>query len=62
MREEMDMGTSGDKRVDDALGALTVLTETPVAGHVEIFEQVHRNLQDVLASTDADEGPQGDGR
>jgi hypothetical protein len=55
-------GTSGDERVDEALGALKVLSETPVAGHVEIFEQVHRDLQEVLASTDADDGPQEDGR
>jgi hypothetical protein len=62
MGGEMDTETSGDERVDEALGALTVLAETPVAGHVEIFEQVHRKLQEVLASTDADGGPSEDGR
>jgi hypothetical protein len=62
MGGEMDTGTSGDERVDEALGALKVLAETPVAGHVEIFEQVHRSLQDVLNSTDADDGPPEEGR
>ena len=61
MGGEMNTETSGDERVDEALGALTVLAETPVAAHVEIFEQVHRDLQDVLASTDTDGARQEDG-
>jgi hypothetical protein len=40
---------SGDERVDAALSALAALPGTPVTGHVEIFEQVHRSLQEVLA-------------
>lgn len=44
----MDGVKSGDDRVDAALEALAVLPETPVAGHVALFDQVHQRLQDVL--------------
>ncbi|GAA3243291.1 hypothetical protein [Actinocorallia longicatena] len=44
----MDGATSGDDRVDAALRTLDVLPETPVAGHVAIFDRVHQSLQDVL--------------
>src|SRR5947208_100263 len=54
MGEEMDTGTSGDERVDEALGALKVLAETPVTGHVEAFaglEVTGRRCLDAGAST-----------
>ncbi|TNY35406.1 hypothetical protein [Thermomonospora catenispora] len=43
---------TGDERVDAALGRLVELAGLPVGDHVEIFEEVHRGLQDVLASVD----------
>ncbi|HEX2316881.1 MAG TPA: hypothetical protein VHJ17_24255 [Thermomonospora sp.] len=43
---------TGDERVDAVLGRLRELGGVPVAGHVEIFEDVHRRLQDVLTSVD----------
>jgi hypothetical protein len=47
---------TGDERVDEALTRLGGLGRAPVAGHVEIFSEVHQRLQDVLASIDQD-GP-----
>jgi hypothetical protein len=46
---------TGDERVDTALARLDELTAAPVADHVEVFEDVHRRLQDVLASVDHEE-------
>lgn len=43
---------TGDERVDSALARLGDLGAAAVAEHVEIFEDVHRRLQDVLASVD----------
>ncbi|WP_160147038.1 hypothetical protein [Thermomonospora echinospora] len=43
---------TGDERVDAALGGLAGLAGAPVHGHVEIFEDVHRRLQDILTSVD----------
>jgi hypothetical protein len=38
--------------VDEAVRALESLDELPVAEHVEVFDQVHRTLQDALAGLD----------
>jgi hypothetical protein len=38
--------------VDDAVQALEALDELPVAEHVEVFDKVHRALQDALAGLD----------
>jgi hypothetical protein len=38
--------------VDDALRPLEGLAERPVAEHVEVFDTVHRTLQDALATLD----------
>lgn len=43
---------SGDGRVDAALARLGELAGAPVAAHVEVFEEVHLGLQDVLAALD----------
>jgi hypothetical protein len=48
---------TGDERVDAALSRFDELATAPVADHVEIFEDVHRRLQDVLAAVDHDEQP-----
>lgn len=39
---------TGDTRVDDALASLAGLPEVPDAGHVEAFERVHQELQQIL--------------
>jgi hypothetical protein len=58
----MDPGSSGDERVDAVLAALGALPETPVAGHVEVFERVHRGLQEILTgAADAPEAPHAAG-
>jgi hypothetical protein len=46
---------TGDERVDAVLARFDDLAGAPVAGHVEIFEDVQRGLQDVLASVDQEE-------
>jgi hypothetical protein len=38
--------------VEAALAPLEALDERPVNEHVEVFDAVHRALQDVLASLD----------
>ncbi|MFF5259429.1 hypothetical protein ACFY4C_10835 [Actinomadura viridis] len=49
---------TGDRRVDDALARLAGLEGVPVSGHVEVFEEVHRRLQELLTSADQDDpGP-----
>lgn len=46
---------TGDERVDEALTRLERLDRVPVADHVEIFDDVHQRLQNVLAAIDQDE-------
>jgi hypothetical protein len=38
--------------VDKAVALLDQLDERPVAEHVEVFDAVHRSLQDALATLD----------
>lgn len=38
--------------VEQALAALETLEERPVGEHVEVFDAVHRALQDALATLD----------
>jgi hypothetical protein len=38
--------------VDDALARLEALEALPVAEHIEVFDAVHRSLQDALATLD----------
>jgi hypothetical protein len=40
------------EQVDVALALLDQLDAAPVGEHVEVFDQVHRSLQDALASLD----------
>lgn len=40
------------EQVDQALALLDGLDETPVAEHVDVFDAVHRSLQDALAALD----------
>lgn len=43
---------TGDERVDAAVAELDRLVGQPPAAHVEIYEDVHRRLQDTLADLD----------
>jgi hypothetical protein len=43
-----------DERVDSALARLGDTHGRPAAEHVEIFEDVHRRLQDTLGSLDGE--------
>jgi hypothetical protein len=40
------------EQVERALELLDGLDDKPVAEHVEVFDQVHRSLQDALATLD----------
>ena len=40
------------EQVEAALALLDGLDEQPVSAHVEVFDQVHRSLQDALATLD----------
>ncbi|MGQ0624514.1 MAG: hypothetical protein ACT4PP_07675 [Sporichthyaceae bacterium] len=41
---------TGDSRIDAVLAALHTLPELPTAEHVGAFDEVHRGLQDALAT------------
>ncbi|QFG20069.1 hypothetical protein [Actinomadura sp. WMMB 499] len=49
---------TGDPRVDAVLARLGDLAGRPVPEHVEIFEDVHRSLQELLIS--AESTPEGE--
>jgi len=51
-------GPTGDPRVDAALACLAELGGRPVSEHVELYEDVHRRLQELLASAGQDEPSQ----
>jgi hypothetical protein len=58
---------TGDPRVDEALAALEGLGEVPDSEHVEAFEHVHRQLQEILGEVGGEHGnrarpPGRDGR
>jgi hypothetical protein len=46
--------TTGDARVDAALARFEELVEAPLTTHPEIFEDVHRRLQDALTGIEPD--------
>jgi hypothetical protein len=52
--------TTGDERVDAAMARLGDLAEAPTSAHPEIFQDVHRRLQDALTGIDGDQ-PSADG-
>ena len=47
-----DAGAAVPPAVAAALSRLDTLDDTPVAQHVEVFDAVHRHLQDALATLD----------
>jgi hypothetical protein len=46
---------TGDERVDDAVAALTGLTDLPVEDHPAVLEQVHGRLAEILAGLDEEQ-------
>jgi len=46
-----DIEASGDAKVDAAMERLRDTSELPVSEHLEVFDDVHRRLQDVLSET-----------
>ena len=50
--QDRSVPTTGDARVDDALGRLGDLTGLPVAEHLPVYEDVQRRLHDALADLD----------
>lgn len=47
--------TTGDERVDAAIARLGELEAARTAAHPEIFQDVHRRLQDALAGIDGEQ-------
>lgn len=48
---------TGDERVDEVLAGLLDLAGAPVAGHVAIYDAVHRGLRDSLADLEPAPSP-----
>jgi hypothetical protein len=46
--------TTGDERVDAAMARLGELHGVPTASHPEIFQDVHRRLQEALTGIDGE--------
>ena len=49
---ELDNTEGGQSPVDAAIARLDVLEDLPVFEHVEVYDAVHRSLQDALATLD----------
>jgi len=47
--EQVDVADVRDPRIAAAVARLDGLTDTPPVEHVEVYEDVHRVLQDALA-------------
>jgi hypothetical protein len=46
------LASAGDSGVDAALTPLAGLADLPVAEHAEVYDEVHRGLQQALAGLD----------
>jgi hypothetical protein len=42
---------TGDAQIDAALDRMRDVSERPTAEHVEVFEEVHRRMQDLLVDS-----------
>jgi len=49
-----DAASTGEPRVDEAVDRLRGLADRPVAEHADLFDDVHRRLQDALAKPDGE--------
>jgi hypothetical protein len=45
---------TGEPGVDDALKRLSEIDDLPTADHVEVYDEVHQRLSDILADSDED--------
>ncbi|WP_236060762.1 hypothetical protein [Actinacidiphila acididurans] len=50
------LGATGNAEVDLAVERLRDADRLPVDGHIEVYEDVHRGLRDVLAALDENRG------
>ena len=50
-QDDLDIPTTGDQAVDEALTVLSGLGGRAVREHVTVYESVHRALADRLAET-----------
>jgi hypothetical protein len=48
----VDVATTGDAAVDEALSVLEGLEERPLREHLDVLDSVHRALQDRLADAE----------
>lgn len=55
-----DPAHTTDPRVHEALRKLDALDELPPAEHIQVYEDVHATLQEVLADASARVEPTGD--
>ena len=51
-QDEACAGVPASAGVAEALALLELLPDVPVRGQVEVFDEVHRLLQDALATVD----------
>ena len=60
--EHRDVEDVRDPRIAEAVARLDGLTDTPLVEHVEVYEDVHRVLQDALAdaAVSSETGDTGD--
>ena len=60
--EQVDVADVRDPRIAAAVARLVGLTDTPLVEHVEVYEDVHRVLQDALADAalTSESGDQGE--
>ena len=60
--EQTDVEDVRDPRIAAAVTRLDGLTDTPLVQHVEVYEDVHRVLQDALAdaAVSSETGDQGE--
>ncbi|MCW2860827.1 MAG: hypothetical protein JWP48_2535 [Actinoallomurus sp.] len=47
--------TTGDERVDAAMARLGDVEQAPPSSHPEIFQDVHRRLQEALTGIDGEQ-------
>lgn len=48
---QREIESTSDIRVDSALARMQDVLELPTEEHVEVFDEVHRRLQDALADS-----------
>jgi hypothetical protein len=48
---ELEVEPTSDMRVDSALARMQDVRDLPTEEHVDVFDEVHRRLQDALADS-----------